>query len=122
MGTHTGATARTYSSEEISIRCSIGYFAFARPSENERLIAGAGFRLAAQQDVTDNAASVFGKWHEARARCRNELMLLEGETNFEGLQRFLRIVNLLTTERRLTRWVFMGEKASGRPALPAQHR
>lgn len=98
------------SNEEISIRSSIGYFEFAPPGENESLIVAAGFRLTAKHDATENAALVSGNWHHARARYRNELVPLEGKANFEGLQRFLRIVNQLTRERRLTRWVFVAEK------------
>ena len=37
-------------------------------------------------------------------------MAREGETNFEGLQRFLRCVRTLSVERRLSRFAYLAEK------------
>ena len=49
--------------DELALRSSIGLFVFVPPGVNERLIEQAGFRLVRQEDVTDNAALVSGRWH-----------------------------------------------------------
>lgn len=55
---------------------------------------------------------VAGRWHAARAARRDEL-LLEGEERFEALQRFFAAVHSLTSERRLSRIVYLMEKPGG---------
>jgi hypothetical protein len=41
---------------------------------------------------------------------REGLIAMEGETNFEGVQRFLSTVDTLTRERRLLRFLYVAEK------------
>ncbi len=53
------------------------------------------------------------RWHAARARRAEELTRLEGAETFGGLQRFLEVVHRLTSERRLSRFVYVGKKESG---------
>ena len=96
--------------DELALRSSIGLFLFVPPGVNERLIDEAGFRLVRQEDVTENAAQVSGRWHEARQRHRDALLRIEGEEGFEGLQRFFAAVHRLTTERRLSRIAYLVEK------------
>lgn len=98
------------SHEELAIRSSIGFYLFVPPGENERLLQAAGFALLDIGDVTDNAAEVSGRWHEARARHREALVAREGQANFDGLQRFLRCVQALSVERRLSRYAYLVEK------------
>src|SRR5882724_4716698 len=98
------------SKEEIAIRSSIGYFQFAPPGEDERLIKEAGFELIAANDVTDNAVKVSKRWHDARATRQQDLTSIEGAETFAGLQRFLMAVYELTSERRLSRFVFVARK------------
>jgi hypothetical protein len=74
------------------------------------LIDEAGFRLVRQEDVTANAALVAGRWHRARQAHRDELLPMEGEERFEGLQRFFQSVHDLTRERRLSRIAYLVEK------------
>jgi hypothetical protein len=50
------------------------------------------------------------RWHDAREKRRPELIALEGETNFEGLQKFLACVRTLTAERRLLRLLYLARK------------
>jgi SAM-dependent methyltransferase len=99
--------------DELALRSSIGLFVFAPAGFNETLIAQAGFRLVRQADVTANAALVSGRWHQARQAHRDELLRIEGEERFEGLQRFFDAVHRLTSERRLSRIVYVAEKAAG---------
>jgi hypothetical protein len=77
----------------------------------ERFIEDAGMRLIRQEDVTENAAMTAGRWHDARASRRDDLVRIEGEDRFEGLQRFFAAVHRLTRERRLSRFLYVAEKA-----------
>jgi cyclopropane fatty-acyl-phospholipid synthase-like methyltransferase len=95
---------------EISIRSSIGYFLFVPVGENERLLEEAGFELLRREDVTENEAQISKKWRDAREQRRDELIKIEGEITFEGLQRFLAVVCRLSSERRLSRIVFAARK------------
>ena len=96
--------------DELAARSSIGLFLFVPPGINERFIDEAGLRLVQQEDVTANAALVAGRWHDARQRHKEELLQIEGEERFEGLQRFFAAVHQLTSERRLSRIAFLVEK------------
>ena len=102
--------------DELALRSSIGLFLFAPPRVNEHLIASAGFRLVRQQDVTESAALISGRWHAARQRQRETLLGIEGTERFEGLQRFFHAVHRLTFEKRLSRMVYVAQKVAGLPA------
>jgi cyclopropane fatty-acyl-phospholipid synthase-like methyltransferase len=101
------------SHEELATRSSIGYYLFVPPGTNERMLQEAGFAVTAVADVTANAADVASRWHDARARHRDALVSREGESNFEGLQRFLRCVHTLSEEHRLSRYAYLAEKPGG---------
>jgi len=77
---------------------------------NEELIVKSGFRLVSQLDVTENAALVSRRWREARERFRDDLLRIEGNERFEGVQRFLGAVHRLSDERRLSRIAYLVEK------------
>ena len=77
---------------------------------NERLIDEAGFALARREDVTENAAGVSRRWHDARADDREAMVKIEGAERYEGLQEFFSMVHRLTSERRLSRFVYVAEK------------
>jgi SAM-dependent methyltransferase len=97
--------------DELALRSSIGLFLFVPAGVNERLIEQAGFRLVRQEDVTENAARVSGRWHQARDARKEDLLRIEGQPRFEGLQRFFEAVNRLTSQRRLSRIVYVVEKS-----------
>jgi SAM-dependent methyltransferase len=99
--------------DELALRSSIGLFLFAPPGVNERLIEQVGFRLVRQEDVTENAALVSGRWHRARETHKEDLLRIEGEERFAGLQRFFEAVHRLTSERRLSRIAYVAEKRAG---------
>ena len=96
--------------EELSTRSSIGPFLFLPPGVNERLIDEAGFGLVRQEDVSEAAATIAGRWHDARQRRRDALIVREGESRYAGLQRFFAMVRDLARERRLSRWLYLVEK------------
>ena len=96
--------------DELALRSSIGLFLFVPPGVNEQLIEASGFRLLKHEDVSANAALVSGRWHESRQRHKDALIKIEGEERFEGLQQFFAAVHRLTSERRLSRIVYLVEK------------
>ena len=96
--------------DELALRSSIGLFLFVPPGINEGLIEQAGFRLIRQEDVTENAAMVAGRWHRSRQAHKEDLLRIEGEERFDGLQRFFEAVHKLTSENRLSRIVYVAEK------------
>ena len=98
------------SHEEIATRSSIGFYLFAPPGENERLLTAAGFTLVGVENVTPNAADLARRRHDARARYRAALVTREGDANFDGLQRFLMCVHTLSSDRRLSRFAYLAEK------------
>jgi len=99
--------------DELAVRSSIGLFLFVPAGINERLIEEAGLRLVRQEDVSANAALIAGRWHEARQRHKDDLVHVEGEERFAGLQRFFATVHQLTAERRLSRIAYLVEKRAG---------
>lgn len=98
------------SNEELAARSNIGFFLFVPLEVTQRYIRQAGFNLLRCEDVTANIELVSGRWHVSRQRHREELIKIEGEERFAGLQKFFSTVHTLTSERRLSRFVFLAEK------------
>jgi SAM-dependent methyltransferase len=101
------------SNVELATRSSIGFYLYVPPGENERLIRGAGFDLEGVADLTAGAESVSKRWHDARARHREAMAGIEGDANFDGLQRFLACVHAVSRERRLSRFLYVARKPLG---------
>ena len=98
------------SNEELAARSNIGFFLFVPLETTERFIKEAGFQLIRRADVTANIELTSGRWHASRQKHREDLLQIEGEERFEGLQKFFAMVHTLTSERRLSRFVFLVEK------------
>ena len=98
------------SNEELAARSNIGFFLFVPLEITENLIREAGFQLIRRADVTENIELTSGRWHAARQKHHEDLIKIEGEERFEGLQKFFATVHKLTSERRLSRFVFVAEK------------
>lgn len=96
--------------DELVLRSLVGLFLFVPPGVNEQLIANAGFKLIQKEDVSENAALVGGRWRDSRQRHKDALVQIEGEERFEGLQKFFAAVHKLTSEKRLSRIVYVVEK------------
>jgi SAM-dependent methyltransferase len=103
------------SNDELATRSSIGYYLFVPPGENERLMVQAGFELLTSADFTASTAAVSKSWHDARARRRDDLIRIEGQPNFLGLQKFLACVHTVSNERRLSRFLYVGSKPARTP-------
>lgn len=99
-------------SEELAQRSSIGAFLFVPHGTNERLIDESSLRLVRRDDVSEPAVRIAGRWHRARQARRDDLLRIEGAERFEGLQQFLRCVERLTDERKLSRFVYLVERAA----------
>jgi hypothetical protein len=98
------------SNQEIATRSVIGYYLFVPPGENEKLIEASGFHLIKAKETTAEAAEIARRWHDAREKRKSELMELEGQSNFDGLQNFLACVHAVTSEKRLLRVVYLARK------------
>jgi SAM-dependent methyltransferase len=98
------------SNQELATRSSIGYFEFAPPGEDGRLLTAAGLTVLAVEDLTEAVAGVARRRHEARAAQADVLRRLEGDDAFEGRQRFMEMVATLARERRLSRFAYLAEK------------
>jgi hypothetical protein len=91
--------------EELAVRSSVGFFLFMPPGENERLLKQAGFTKIKMRDVTDSMADVSINWHNAREKRKDALIQVEGAESFKGFQSFFYMVHLLSSERRLSRFI-----------------
>ena len=98
------------SNEELAARSNIGFFLFVPLEVTKQFVHEAGFMLLHCEDVTGNIELVSGRWHASRQRHREDLIKIEGEERFAGLQTFFSTVHTLTSERRLSRFVFLAEK------------
>jgi cyclopropane fatty-acyl-phospholipid synthase-like methyltransferase len=99
------------SNEELATRSSIGTYFYLPPGVNERLIAEAGFELLAAEDLTEGAAEMSLRWHDAREKYREDMIELEGSENFTGLQKFLLCVHTVSRDRRLSRFMYLARKS-----------
>jgi SAM-dependent methyltransferase len=97
-------------SAELAIRSSIGYFDFAPPGEDERLLRGAGLSVLAVEDTTASMAAAARRRLDVRAERAETLKRLEGDEAFERRRQFLEIVATLASERRVSRFTYLAEK------------
>jgi SAM-dependent methyltransferase len=95
--------------DELATRSSIGYFEFAPPGEDERLLTAAGLHVIAVDDLTETVAGVARQRCRARAERAPALRELEGDDGFERRQRFLDMVATLAAERRISRFAYLAE-------------
>lgn len=93
-------------SEEMTIRSSIGFFLFVPPGYDERLLAEAGFEVTDVEDHTENMAVTAYKRMRARERHAKDLRIIEGDETYDGQQRFLGTASQLAADRRLSRFAF----------------
>jgi ubiquinone/menaquinone biosynthesis C-methylase UbiE len=97
-------------SDELARRSSVGFYVFAAAGENERLIAEAGMELLQAVDTTANVATISKRWHDARFARRFALVPIEGESNFNNLQDFLKCVHTVSSEKRMLRFLYLARK------------
>jgi len=95
---------------EIAARSSIGVYVYSDRSTNEQLLAESGFKLLRREDLTESTAVIAARWHDAREEFRDALVRDEGESTYEGVQRFLSACHLLARERRLSRYAYLAAR------------
>ena len=96
--------------EEIAIRSSLGFFLFVPKGENERLLKEAGLKEISATDTTENIISISLKWQKAREKRKKNLLKFEDEAKFNGLQSFFRVTYLVSSEKRLSRFMYTAIK------------
>jgi len=97
--------------EEVLIRSgSLGEQVFTAPGVDAELLRAAGFAELRTEDRTANMAAVSAARRQARAAHRVELDQIEGAEARAGYDEYLRVVELLATERRLTRPAYIARK------------
>jgi SAM-dependent methyltransferase len=103
----TGALAK----REIDGRTALGSHAFfVPPGFNEDAIRAAGLALVARKDCAAAQADVASRWHDARLRRETKLRRDEGDW-FERRQLMLKTTAVLAASRRLSRFLYVAEKA-----------
>ena len=98
-------------SAEIAVRVSPGLYLLVPRGYDEEVISQCGLRLLAAENVTQNMADVAAGRRAARESRAPELREIEGDEPFAKQQEFLKVVNLLAREGRLSRLMFVAEKA-----------
>ncbi len=98
--------------EEMTIRSSIGFFLFVPAGYDQRVIEENGLRLLLSEDVTENMAVIAHNRGAARAARAQALRGIEGDEVFEKQQRFFEVAARVARERRLSRFLYVAEKAS----------
>lgn len=97
-------------SDEISSRCSIGFFLFVPRGHDEDAIASAGLELLANEDTTPHLTDIARRRGQARAARRAKLIEIEGERTFHAQQEFFDVVARLGAERRLSRFMYVAAR------------
>lgn len=98
--------------EEIAIRSSIGFFLFVPAGYDQSIIARCGMRLLVCEDATENMALLAERRGAARASRESLLRGIEGDGTYAGQQNFFDVAARIARERRLSRFLYVAEKAS----------
>jgi SAM-dependent methyltransferase len=100
------------SKPDIDGRCALGSnLFFVPPGFNESAVSAAGLQLVQSVDRGVVAAEIAGRWRDARARHAQALIDEEGKDWFQRRQVMLDTTSRLASERRLTRFFYLAEKA-----------
>lgn len=99
------------SNAEAAVRSSAGFYLFVPRGYDEAVIAQCGLHLLACEDVTGNVAKMADARHAARKLRRVDLCEIEGGPAYEHQQEFLVAAGRLASEGRLSRFVYVSQKA-----------
>jgi len=98
--------------EEMTIRSSIGFFLFVPAGYDQRVIEETGhLKLLLSEDVTENMATIARSRGTVRAARADALRQIEGDETYEKQQRFFEVAARIARERRLSRFLYVAEKA-----------
>jgi SAM-dependent methyltransferase len=104
----TGAVSK----DELDVRASLGFYLVVPPGLNEQAIGAAGLGLLRCEDRTSASAEIAARWHAARASRADILKQEEGDEWFGQRQRFLATTAALAASGRLSRILYVAEKAA----------
>jgi ubiquinone/menaquinone biosynthesis C-methylase UbiE len=96
---------------EIVVRSSAGFYLFVPPGYDEQVLVQYGLRVVVAEDVTQSTAKVADRRRVARESHVQALREIEGHQAFAGQQEFLTVASRLAKDARLSRFVFVAEKA-----------
>jgi ubiquinone/menaquinone biosynthesis C-methylase UbiE len=99
------------SGEELAVRSSAGLFLFTPKDYNKEVLMQCSLRLLTCKDVTTNVADVAAKRRAAREVRSDALRTIEGQQAYETQQNFLAMASRLAAERRLSRYLYVAERA-----------
>ena len=100
------------SKDEIAVRSSAGFFLFVPIEYDRKVLTECGLRLLVCEDVTENVAQTAQRRLLARASKEGALRKIEDDANYEQQQTFLEVAARVARERRLSRFLYVAEKAA----------
>lgn len=100
------------SKAELDVRASLGFYLFVPPGLNEQALLAAGLEVQRVEDRTAAIAEIAARWLVVRAQRRPGLLAEEGVDFYEKRQRFLETTAELARSCRLSRFLFLGGRAS----------
>lgn len=99
------------SNAEAAVRSSAGFYLFVPHGYDEAVLAQCGLHLLVCEDVTGNMAKMAEARHAARELRSVALRQIEGGPAYEHQQEFLTVTARLAREGRLSRFVYVSQKA-----------
>jgi hypothetical protein len=99
------------SNVEIVIRSSAGFYLFVPQGYDEEVLAQCGLRLVTVENLTQNMAEIAHRRRQARESHAQALQEIEGPQAFETQQQFLAVASRVAQEGRLSRFLFVAERA-----------
>jgi cyclopropane fatty-acyl-phospholipid synthase-like methyltransferase len=97
----------TVSADEFRLRANRGFTQFVPPGVNERVLKDSGFEIIDVIDRTPSLLQTANSRLKARLAHARELKDMEGATNFEREQQYLRVVVELSQRRALSRMIYL---------------
>jgi len=103
---------------EIAIRSYAGFYLLVPQGYDEEVLAQCGLCLITAENRTQNMAEIAHRRMLARESHAEALREIEGAPAYEAQQQFLTVASRVAQEGRLSRFLFVGEKASmSRPPI-----
>lgn len=96
---------------EISIRSSTSFYLFVPLGYDAAILTQCGLKLLVTEDCTRNMAKIAAARRTARASKSAVLRGIEGDAGFEEQQQFLATTARIADENRLSRFVYVAERA-----------
>ena len=109
--TNSAVVTGPLTNAEVAARSLSGFLLFVPCGYDERVIAECGLRLVACEDRTSNMAEVAERRKNARESRSAALRRIEGDLVYENQQAFLSLAAQVAREGRLSRFVYLAEKA-----------